>query len=82
MLQEAVAFGAIGLKFFIYIEIKSGLLALLLLQCLYSMRLPRRIKLNLVRDLDARVKVLEALYSFGACYILALTNGFRIPCVM
>lgn len=81
MLQEAVAFGAIGLKFFI-LKLKVDYLALLLLQCLYSMQLPRRIKLNLVRDLDARVKVLEALYSFGACYILALTNEFRLSCVM
>lgn len=50
MLQEGVTFGAIGLNFSI-LKLK----VFFFLVCLYSMRLPRRIELNPIRDLDANV---------------------------
>lgn len=49
MLQDVVTFGAIGLNFSI-LKLKVFFLV-----CLYSMRLPRRIELNPIRDLDASV---------------------------
>lgn len=60
----------------LYIEVKSGFF----LVCLYSMRLPRRIELNTIRDLDANVGLkfqehFEVGQSLGTCYILVLTNA-------
>lgn len=61
----------------VYIEVKSVFLVCLRI---YSMRLPRRIGLNPIRDLDANVGLkfqehFEVGKSLGACYILVLTNS-------